>query len=162
MNLTPGSRRRDRAYWDGRHVVIVGAGLSGIAAAHLLLDCGARVTLNDARPEAEITEAAGIMEHGATLIAGGHPDELWTNVQTAVLSPGIRPDAPVVSAARHAGVEIVAEIEVAAGLIESPIIAITGSNGKSTVTSMVGAILSGAGLQAVAARAQIVKRINDV
>ena len=81
-------------------------------------------------------------------LAGDHPDTLWRDARTAVFSPGIRPDAQVVTAARRAGVEIVAEIEVAAGLVEAPIIAITGSNGKSTVTSMVGAILASAGLQA--------------
>lgn len=154
MNDSRATKRRDRAYWEGRHVVVVGAGLSGVAAARLLLDCGALVTLNDARPEAEISAAISathltdLMEAGVTLLTGDHPDTLWRDAQTAVFSPGIRPDAPVATTARRAGVEIVAEIEVAAGLVEAPIIAITGSNGKSTVTSMVGAILASAGLQA--------------
>lgn len=154
MNDPLASERRDQAYWEGRRVVVIGAGLSGVAAARLLLDCGALVTLNDARPEAEISAAisptriADLMEAGVTLLAGDHPDTLWHDAQTAVFSPGIRPDAPVMTAARRAGVEIVAEIEVAAGLVAAPIIAITGSNGKSTVTSMVGAILTAEGLEA--------------
>ncbi len=154
MNAPRALKRRDKRYWEDRHVVVVGAGLSGVAAARLLLDCGALVTLNDARPEAEISAAisandlADLREGGATLLAGGHPDTLWRDAQTAVFSPGIRPDAPVVAAAQRSGIEIVAEIEVAADLVEAPIIAITGSNGKSTVTSMVGAILAAAGLRA--------------
>jgi UDP-N-acetylmuramoylalanine--D-glutamate ligase len=148
MNDSRASSGRDKAYWEGRRVVVVGAGLSGVAAARLLLDCGALVTLNDERPEADITDAADLLDRGATLVAGDHPDELWRDAQTAVFSPGIRPDAAVATAVRRAGVEMVAEIEIAEGLIETPIIAITGSNGKSTVTSMVGAILAEAGLQA--------------
>jgi UDP-N-acetylmuramoylalanine--D-glutamate ligase len=83
-----------------------------------------------------------------TLVAGEHPSGLWTGVDTAVFSPGIRPDAVVALEAQEAGVTILAEIEVAAALTEAPVIAITGSNGKSTVTSMLGAILDAAGLEA--------------
>jgi len=148
MTDSPTTGRRDKTFWEGRRVVVVGAGLSGIGAARLLLACGALVTLTDTRPEAEIAEAADLTAGGVTLITGGHPDELWRDTDTAVLSPGIRPHAEVTVAARQAGVDIVAEIEVAADLIEAPIIAITGSNGKSTVTSMVGAIFAEARLEA--------------
>ena len=134
--------------WQNRDVVVVGAGVSGVAAAHLLLDCGAHVTLTDSRPAADIADVSELTDRGATLIAGEHPAALWSTVDTAVFSPGIRPDAPVTISAQEAGVTILAEIEVAAGLTEAPVIAITGSNGKSTVTSMVGAILDEAGLQA--------------
>lgn len=139
---------RAKAAWQNRNVVVVGAAVSGLAAAHLLLDCGAHVTLTDARPASEIPEAVELTDRGVTLVAGDHPRELWTDADTAVFSPGIRPDAPVTTAAREAGVTILAEIEVAAGLTEAPVIAITGSNGKSTVTSMLGAILEEAGLVA--------------
>ena len=85
--------RREETAWQDRNVVVVGAGVSGLAAAHLLLDCGARVTLTDARPESEIPAAVELTERGVTLVAGEHPRELWTGVDTAVFSPGIRPDA---------------------------------------------------------------------
>jgi len=148
MNEAATSERRDRAFWKGRTVVVVGAGVSGVAVARLLRDCGAEVIVNDARDGADIPATATLREHGITLVDGGHPDHLWTDATTSVFSPGIRPDAPVTAAARDAGVEFVAEIEVAAELVQAPIIAITGSNGKSTVTAMVGAILAAAGLRA--------------
>lgn len=147
-SVPPDQRPRDKRYWQDRRVVVVGAGLSGVAAARLLRDCGARVTVNDARAEADIPQADELHDHGIALIAGEHPERLWREADTAVFSPGIRPDAPVTVAARDAGIEIVAEIEVAGGLVEAPIIAITGSNGKSTVTSMVGAIMVHAGRSA--------------
>jgi len=136
------------ADWRDRNVVVVGAGVSGLAAARLLLDCGARVTLTDVLSEHEIPAAVELTERGLTLVAGEHPSGLWAGVDTAVFSPGIRPDAVVTIEAQEAGVTILAEIEVAAGLTEAPVIAITGSNGKSTVTSMLGAILEEAGLEA--------------
>ena len=148
MNVSAHNASNSKAAWQNRSVVVVGAGVSGVAAAQLLLDCGAEVTLTDTRPESEIPNPTELTERGARLIAGGHPSTLWTSVDSAVFSPGIRPDAPVTIEAREAGVTVLPEIEVAADLTEVPIIAITGSNGKSTVTSMVGAILEQAGLDA--------------
>lgn len=148
MNEFVHDKKSSKATWQNRHVVVVGAGVSGVAVAHLLLDCGAQVTLTDARPESEIPARVELTERGVTLIAGEHPRELWTNIDTAVFSPGIRPDAAVTIEAHEAGVTILAEIEVAASLTEAPLIAITGSNGKSTVTSMVGAIFEQANLDA--------------
>jgi UDP-N-acetylmuramoylalanine--D-glutamate ligase len=133
------------ARWSGRRVVVVGAGRSGLAAAHLLLDCGAQVTITDVRPQDELAGADVLAERGAAVRAGDHPPELWEIADVAVFSPGIPPNAPVAEQARKAGVEIVSEIEMAAAFVGAPIIAVTGSNGKSTVTSMVGAILEAAG-----------------
>ncbi len=148
MNHVQTAIERARERWQDRRVVVVGAGCSGIAAARLLLECGADVTLTDARPADEIPAAEEIAARGARLVAGSHPDEIWRGADIAVFSPGIRPDAPVSVQARAAGVEIVAEIEVAGTLVQAPVIAITGSNGKSTVTAMVGAIFAAAGLDA--------------
>ena len=148
MNVPAHNASNSRAAWQDRSVVVVGAGVSGVAAAQLLLDCGAEVTLTDTRPESEIPNRIELTERGVRLVAGGHPSTLWPSVDSAVFSPGIRPDAPVTIEAHEAGVKVLPEIEVAAGLTEVPIIAITGSNGKSTVTSMVGAILEQAGLDA--------------
>ncbi|MEC7900681.1 MAG: UDP-N-acetylmuramoyl-L-alanine--D-glutamate ligase [Acidobacteriota bacterium] len=148
MNVSAHNASNSKAAWQNRSVVVVGAGVSGVAAAQLLLDCGAEVTLTDTRPESEMPNLIELTERGVRLVAGGHPSTLWPSVDSAVFSPGIRPDAPVTIEAREAGVTVLPEIEVAADLTEVPIIAITGSNGKSTVTSMVGAILKQAGLDA--------------
>ncbi len=130
--------------WNAQTVVIVGAGRSGIAATRLLEHLGARVVLTDARGPQSIRGLEAVGER-VRLVLGGHPDDLWASADAAVASPGIAPDAAPLVAARNAGVEIISEVELAYPFLEAPIVAITGSNGKSTVTSMVGAILERAG-----------------
>jgi UDP-N-acetylmuramoylalanine--D-glutamate ligase len=127
-------------------VLVVGLGASGRAAARLLASRGAKVILNDhrdadARPEA--VELAGEINAGLEL--GGHDPELFTSVDRIVLSPGV-PRLAALDAADAAGVPITSEIELASAFIEGRIVGITGTNGKSTVTSMVGAICEAAGL----------------
>ena len=75
MNEFVHDKKSSKATWQNRHVVVVGAGVSGVAVAHLLLDCGAQVTLTDARPESEIPARVELTERGVTLIAGEHPRE---------------------------------------------------------------------------------------
>ena len=132
------------AAWRNRNVVVIGAGRSGVAAAHLLLDCGARVTITDMRPAAELAETAALSDRGVEVVAGSHPANLWTGADAVIISPGIPLTAAPVEQARAAGMEVLAEIELAAAFIDVPIIAITGSNGKSTVTSMVGSMFEAA------------------
>jgi UDP-N-acetylmuramoylalanine--D-glutamate ligase len=134
--------------WAGRRVVVVGAGRSGTAAAELLLWLGATVTVTDRRGRDECGDLAPLEDAGATFALGGHPDELWDDADLVVASPGIAPSAPPLLAARQHGIEVISEIELAARFAPAPALAITGSNGKSTVTAMVGAILEHAGLRA--------------
>ena len=148
MNPRTATIEQAMARWRDHSVVVVGAGRSGVAAGHLLLDCGARVTITDQRPLEQLTETRALASRGASIAAGGHPADIFAGADAAVFSPGIRPDAAIVAQAKDAGVKAYAEIDVAAGLIETPIIAITGSNGKSTVTSMVGEIFAAAGRNA--------------
>ena len=148
MNVHTSTMERAAARWRDRSVVVVGAGRSGVAAARLLLDCGANVTITDLRPLEQLTEAVPLAGRGVQIVSGGHPVEIWSGADAAVFSPGIPPRAAVVEQAACAGVEILAEIDVAAGFIEAPIIAITGSNGKSTVTSMIGEAFAAAGVDA--------------
>ena len=131
--------------WSDQHVVVIGAGRSGVAAAHLLVDRGARVTITDLRGVEELPEIDGLRQRGVEVACGAHPDEIWQANGVAVISPGVPPAAPPVEKAREAGLRLVAEIELAAAFIRAPIIAITGSNGKSTATSMIGAIFEAAG-----------------
>lgn len=121
----------------GRRFLVVGLGASGRAAARLLVAKGAQVIGNDAREAldgAEDLEALGV-----ELRLGGHDEALFTSVDHIVVSPGV-PPLPALAAAARAGVPIASEIELASWFIEGTVVGITGTNGKSTVTSLVGAM----------------------
>jgi UDP-N-acetylmuramoylalanine--D-glutamate ligase len=127
-------------------VLVVGLGASGRAAARLLAARGAKVILNDARTAEALPDAVALAgEIDAGLELGGHDPELFTSVDRIVLSPGV-PRLPAIDAADAAGIPVSSEIELASAFVEGRILGITGTNGKSTVTSMVGAICEAAGL----------------
>ena len=102
------------------------------------------------RQQGEQGQGTGLMQGGGVELAlGSHPDALWRDVDAVVASPGIHPEAPPLRAARAEGITPVSEIELASAYAEAPAVAVSGSNGKSTVTSMVGAILAESDLAAV-------------
>jgi UDP-N-acetylmuramoylalanine--D-glutamate ligase len=122
----------------GQRVLVVGLGRSGLAALQLLAARGARPIGNDKRSEAELGEvAARVRGIGAELAAGGHDEALFCSVDRIVVSPGV-PALPALAAAERAGVPIASEVELASWFIDAFVIGITGTNGKSTVTSLVG------------------------
>jgi UDP-N-acetylmuramoylalanine--D-glutamate ligase len=122
----------------GAKVLVVGLGKSGVAAARLLLARGARVIGNDQRGEAELpADAIALRAEGAELALGGHDPALFTSVDRIVLSPGV-PQLPALAAAERAGIPIASEIELASWFLRGTLIGITGTNGKSTVTTLVG------------------------
>jgi len=124
-------------------VVVVGAARSGIAAAELLARRGARVMLSEARstfPEADRLRAAGI-----DIEVGGHRPETLEAADLIVVSPGVPVDGQPFDAVRHRGVEIIGELELAWRWIRGRVIAITGTKGKSTTTTLVGRMLTAAG-----------------
>jgi len=135
---------------ENKRVVVVGAGVSGLAACRFLLSLGARVRLVDAKAETpqdillKVTENPA--EAGITLEAGAHSPRQFADADLVVLSPGV----PVKKlAAVLAGVDpwrVVAEMEFASWFLTEPVIAITGTNGKTTTTTLVGHILNHAGL----------------
>ena len=130
--------------WRGRRVAVWGAARSGIAAANLLVDLGAEVVLSDSRvePTAEGLDARVSLRGGGNVLDGA---------TVLVPSPGIPPHAVALRAARAAGVTLVSEIELAASVARAPIVAITGTDGKSTTTEMVGAAVRAAGRPTVVA-----------
>ena len=133
---------------EGLRVLVVGLGKSGLAAARLAAARGARVRVADAR-EAEDLGPALVEESralGVELHAGGHPAELAADRDLIVVSPGVPLTHELFTEARRLGVPVWGEVELAARFVRGRIIGITGSNGKSTVTSMVGGILRQAGL----------------
>jgi UDP-N-acetylmuramoylalanine--D-glutamate ligase len=122
----------------GQRVLVVGLGTSGLAAARLLAARGARVVANDVRDEGEMGEAAqAVRGLGAELVLGAHDPALFTSVDLVVVSPGVPPLAAV-DAADAAGIPVVSEVELASWFIDATLIGITGTNGKSTVTTLVG------------------------
>jgi UDP-N-acetylmuramoylalanine--D-glutamate ligase len=131
-----------------QRVTVVGGGRSGLAAAELLVERGAHVTLADA--QAAIDGARRLSDLGITLALGPHVVDTFTGADLIVLSPGVPPDQPAISAARHAGVPIIGEIELASRWILGRIIAVTGTKGKSTTTTLIARMLESAGLRVTA------------
>ncbi|MEX2271703.1 MAG: UDP-N-acetylmuramoyl-L-alanine--D-glutamate ligase [Vicinamibacterales bacterium] len=132
---------------SGQHVVVVGAARSGVAAAELLVSRGARVTLTDLRPA--LDEASRLRAAGVALDLGGHSDEIFRTAGLVVLSPGVPADLPALEAARQRGVAVIGELELAWRWLKGRVIAISGTKGKSTTTTLTGRMLQAAGLPAV-------------
>ena len=126
----------------GKKVLVVGLARTGIATALFCAERGARVTATEARPEAEIVEtAAKLRAVGVTLELGGHRAETFVEQDLIVPSPGVSPLLPTLAAARAIGVPVWSEIELAWRFLRGRLICITGSNGKTTTTSLIGHIL---------------------
>jgi len=132
----------------GRKALIVGLGRTGEAVAGFLLDRGARVMITESRPEAALGPAAALWkERGVTLEAGGHRLETFLGADLIVPSPGAS-SLPELGAARRAGVEVVSETELARRFLKGRVVGITGTNGKSTTTTLSHKILKEGGLKA--------------
>jgi UDP-N-acetylmuramoylalanine--D-glutamate ligase len=129
----------------GQKVTVVGAARSGIAAAQLLVDRGASVTLSDLRQD--VPEAAPLRGRGVTLELGGHDAATFAGSDLIVLSPGVQAEIPPVAAARARGVPVIGEIELASRWLRGRIVAITGTKGKSTTTALTGRMLDAAGFK---------------
>jgi UDP-N-acetylmuramoylalanine--D-glutamate ligase len=130
-----------------KRVLVVGLGKSGVASALFLKSRGARVTVSDSKPEAELRqEILLLLEHGITVETGGHGDRTFRDQDLIVVSPGVPFDAPQLVQARNLGEKVIGEIELAAQFLPGPIAAITGANGKTTTTTLTGEILAAANL----------------
>lgn len=136
--------RKTAIQLKGRQVLVVGLGRSGQAAAHLCVRHGARVTVNDHRSAEALGPALDALPAGVALHLGGHPEALFVSKDLIVLSPGV-PPLPALEAAARAGVEILGEIELAARFVSADVVGITGTNGKSTVTTWIGDMLRASG-----------------
>ena len=127
----------------GCRVVVVGAARSGIAAAELLVRRGASVTLTETRPTFE--QADRLRGLGVTLELGGHQPQTLAAGDLIVASPGVDLGQPVFDDARARGVETIGELELAWRWVKGPVIAVTGTKGKSTTTTLIGRMLRAAG-----------------
>lgn len=128
--------------YNGKKALVCGMARSGIAAAKLLNRLGARVTLQDMKKREEISADVLALEgEGIVLFTGANPDEIACAQDLIVLSPGIPCDLPFIAAAEEAGIEVISEVELAYRLTPCPITAITGTNGKTTTTTLTGEIM---------------------
>jgi UDP-N-acetylmuramoylalanine--D-glutamate ligase len=130
---------------DGQRVVVVGAARSGVAAAELVASRGAEVVLTDLRTM--LDEEPRLREAGVKLELGGHRRETFIDADLIVLSPGVSPTQPDVVAARDADVPIIGELELAYRWLRGRVVAITGTKGKSTTTTLIGRMLEAGGLK---------------
>ncbi len=125
-----------------KRALVVGLGKSGVASALFLKSRGARVTVSDSKPEAELrNEILLLLDHGITVETGGHGDRTFRGQDLIVVSPGVPFDAPQLEQARALGEPVIGEVELAAQFLPGPIVAITGANGKTTTTTLAGEII---------------------
>ena len=145
----------------GQKVTVVGAARSGVAAARLLADRGARVTLTDLRPAIEPDAAEELHTAGVTLVLGHEPVDALTSADLIVLSPGVPLEQPSLGAARRAGVPVIGEVELASRWLNGRIVAITGTKGKSTTTTLTGRMFDAGGLRAMVGHSRARCRRSD-
>jgi UDP-N-acetylmuramoylalanine--D-glutamate ligase len=128
---------------NNKRVLVVGLGKSGVASALFLKSRGARVTVSDTKSGDELrNEIPALLDHGITVETGGHGERTFHGQDLIVVSPGVPFDAPLLQQARSLGEPVIGEIELAARFLPGPIVAITGSNGKTTTTTLTGEILT--------------------
>lgn len=123
---------------EGKHVLVVGLAKSGYEAAKLLHHLGAEVTVNDGGDLSKDPHAKDLKEMGLTVIGGHHPLSLLDDNPIIVKNPGIPYTVPLIEEAEKRGLKILTEVELSYLISEAPIIAVTGTNGKTTTTSLIG------------------------
>lgn len=124
-----------------KKVLVSGVAKSGISAAYLLKKLGANVTIQDAKTEDKLGDVVTeLKNNGITLFLGANPDDIIEDMDILVMSPGVPTDLPFVNKARENNIPVIGEIELAYMFCKSPIIGITGTNGKTTTTTLVGDI----------------------
>ncbi len=128
------------------HFLVVGLGISGLAVTRFLTSRGATAAVTDRRRAGEIGDRVReVREMGATTALGGHDPPLLDGVDGIILSPGVPHTLPFLEAARKKGIEVIGEIELAARFIQTPMVAVTGTNGKTTTTEWIGEMLRRSG-----------------
>lgn len=138
---------RHAAELRGQSALVVGMARSGVAAARFLAERGARVVATDAKPLEQLgPDVAALQALGVALELGGHRLQTFVESDLVVVSPGVPWERPELVAAREAGAEVLAELELGARYVEGPMAAVTGTKGKSTTTAALGAMLRAAGL----------------
>ena len=129
-----------------KKVLVVGLAKSGLATAEFLATKGARVTVTDHLPASELgSTAESAKELGCSLALAGHPLEVFTQADLIVVSPGVPLDLPQLKEAQIRSIPIVGELELASRFLQLPVVAISGTNGKTTTTALLGDMLKHSG-----------------
>ena len=132
----------------GKKVLVVGLGKSGLSAAVFLRQRGAQVTVSDMRSAAALAkEIPALLEHGIMVESGGHGLLTFRRQDLIVVSPGVPLDTPELVQVKAFGLTVIGELELAAQFLKGNILAITGSNGKTTTTALTGEILAASGIE---------------
>src|SRR5438552_9961550 len=131
----------------GKKVLVIGAARSGIASARFLARRGATVALNDRKPLTEWSqEAVDLKTEGVGFVEGDPPSWLLDQIDLIVISPGVPTKAFSIRYADRRGAEVIGEVELASRFLRGRMVAITGTNGKTTTTALVGEMLRDAGM----------------
>jgi UDP-N-acetylmuramoylalanine--D-glutamate ligase len=144
---------------QGKNVLVVGAARSGQAAARFLAARGVSVTLTDTRgrDDLQLGELPGV-----NLVLGGHPDVTTGRWNLVVVSPGVPFGAPLLVQARREGIPVIGELELAWRFVRAPVVAVTGTNGKTTTTALLGEVFRQAGFRTLVAGNIGVPLISEV
>ncbi len=133
---------------EGKRALVVGLGVSGYWASRWLMTHGAKVTVTDTRSREKLSSAfyEDLAGKGITFELGGHQGKSFQNADMIIISPGVPHTLSLLQEARERGVSIMGELELASRITPTPLIAVTGTNGKSTVTACLGSLLQNAGM----------------
>jgi UDP-N-acetylmuramoylalanine--D-glutamate ligase len=132
----------------GKRVLVVGLGKSGVASAIFLKDRGARVSVSDAKTEDQLPSAIpALLDKGISVETGGHGERTFRDQDLIVVSPGVPSDVLQLERARAQGIPIIGEVELASRFLKGHIVAITGSNGKTTTTALLGEVIGMGGYE---------------
>ena len=140
---------KQRLVRQGMCIAVMGFGVTGRSAIRFCLAQGARVLVSDSGDKERLETEYGrfFQEHGILYEAGGHTIDFLEQADLVIVSPGISLDLPIMGELERAGVQIAGELAVAAPMLDQPVVAVTGTNGKTTVTALLGHLLQQAGRQ---------------
>lgn len=140
-----GGLKRAKEVLAGRKAVVVGLASTGISSARFLSKCGAQVIATDMKPLSEIPEAVSLQGAGVEIKAGGHGGIEFKGGELVVVSPGVPYEQELLKEARSKGAEVISDIELAYRFLDAPVIAVAGTNGKTTTTTLLGQVLEDSG-----------------